>query len=66
MNALHYLIETFINGNISHAKEKAKRFSYARIREAFIEHAGYSFEKSARAADVLKHGGSFQAYCDTE
>lgn len=64
MSALQYLVETFINGNISHAKEKAKRFSYLRIREGFITFAGYSFKKASLAADVLKHGGSFQKYCD--
>lgn len=64
MKAIQYLVETFINGNISHAKEKAKNFSAKTIREAFIEYAGYSFRKATLAADVLKHEGNFQEYCD--
>jgi hypothetical protein len=59
------LIETFINGNLTDAKHKATRYSRGKLREGFIEYAGYSFEKSQRAVDFLKDGGSFQAYCDT-
>lgn len=66
MKALDYLVETFIKGNITHAKEKAEKHGYMKIRSHFMAHAGYSFEKASRAADVLKHGGSFQTYCDTK
>lgn len=60
------LIETFINGNLTDARTKARRHSARKLREAFMEHAGYSFKKAQLAAEYLKTGTGFQEYCDAE
>lgn len=58
------LIETFLNGNLTDAKAKAKRFNHRALRQGFEELAGFSVRKAALAADFLKGLGSFQEYCD--
>lgn len=58
------LIETFLNGNLTDAKEKAKHYGRAALRDAFICHVGFSFRKAQLAVDFLKGDGSFQSYCD--
>lgn len=60
------LINNFINGNLETAKKQAKRYGAEKIRDAFIEEAGYSFEKAQRTADYLKGKGTFQDACDAE
>lgn len=60
---LTQLIDTFINGNLSEAKMRAKNYGRKKLRDAFVEHAGFSFEKAQLAVDYLKDGGSFQDYC---
>lgn len=60
------LIENYQNGNLKAARNAAKRFSYAALREALMEMLGYSLNKAALTADWLKTGEGFQAACDAE
>jgi len=48
------VIDNWINGNLSDAKKKAKRFSHKQIREALMDFAGYRLDEAADEADKLK------------
>lgn len=63
---LEQLIESFINGNLSHAKDKAKRHSHRAIREAYQNATGCTDRTAVFAADFLKGACSFQEYCDAK
>lgn len=60
------LIENYINGNLTVAKEKAKKFSQYKIYLYLIEEAGWGWNKAAVTAMYLKNEAPFQAACDTE
>lgn len=66
MKALDYLIETFINGNLSHARDKAKRQNHRAIREAYQNATGCADRTAVFAADYLKGQCTFQEYCDVK
>ena len=63
---LELLIGNFINGNLSIAREQAKRFTLKNIRDALIEEYGYSQNKAFLTAHYLKEGVGFQSACDAE
>lgn len=58
------LIENFINGNLTDAKEQAQRHSWKKIFQALRDDYGYSEAKAIATADYLKGEGSFQRACD--
>ncbi len=57
-------IENFINGNLTDAKEQAKKFSLRKVIYYLINDRGYSVEKAAVTAKFLKGIGTFQDACD--
>ena len=57
------LITNYINGNLAEARRAAKRYSFARITNAFF-YLGYSAEKARLTARWLKTGEGYQAACD--
>lgn len=61
---MNSLIENFINGNLSTAKHKARRFGFVAILTALREDYGFSAEKAIATAAFLKGQGSFQEACD--
>ena len=65
MNALETIISNLINGNLTTAKQQAKRHSARKIREYLIGQ-GYSLKHAVAAADFLKGEATFQEYCDAE
>jgi hypothetical protein len=60
MNAL---IENLINGNLTDAKEQAKRYNFWDIVNVAKTYFG-SRNKALMAAAYLKGRATFQAYCD--
>jgi hypothetical protein len=60
MNAL---IENLINGNLTDAKERAKRYGFWDIARAAQTHFG-SRNKAIMAAAYLKGRATFRAFCD--
>lgn len=60
------MIDNYINGNLTDAKRKAKRFSVASIRAALMDGCGYSFKKATLTAEYLKTGNGFQLACDAD
>jgi hypothetical protein len=63
MKKLHYIIETLINGNLTDAKEQAKRYSVWKIMSA-AEEMGYDPIQYVAIAGYLKGNIDFQKYCD--
>jgi hypothetical protein len=63
---LELLIGNFINGNLSIAREQAKRFTLKEIRDALIDEYGYSQNKAFLTAHYLNEGEGFQSACDAE
>jgi hypothetical protein len=57
------IFENLINGNLTDAKKKAKRYSLSRLC-TFAILLGYSPTKALAASAYLKGNGSFQRYCD--
>ena len=62
MNAL---IENLVNGNLTDAKEQAKRYALFAIASAAMSY-GMTRNKAVMAAAYLKGRATFQAYCDAE
>lgn len=60
---LERLVENMINGNLSTAKEQAKRVPHFKIRQGFID-AGYSERKAILTADWLKGRDCWQEMYD--
>jgi len=58
------IIETLINGNLTDAKEKAKKYSSWKLMTA-AEEMGYEPSKYVAIAGFLKGAIDFQKYCDT-
>jgi hypothetical protein len=59
------IVNSFINGNRIKIKNYCvKRYSAREIRLMFMEHAGYSFEKSALIAEWIVDGTGYQEMCD--
>lgn len=59
------IIDNFINGNLTDAKAKAKRYSVAKIQAAF-EEIGYSRNKAELTAHYLKGWNCYQSACDAK
>jgi hypothetical protein len=66
MSALNDLVETFINGNLTDAKTKAKRHNHRALRQAYQDATGCSLDTAIAAADYLKGMGSFEEYCEAK
>ena len=64
--AIQICIENFINGNLSDAKEKAKRFSIRTLKDYLAENYGWSGNKSTITAFYLKNQATFQEACDAK
>ena len=60
---LQSIIETLINGNLTEAKEKAKKYSSWKLMTA-AEEMGYTIEQYVVIAGYLKGAIDFQKYCD--
>ena len=58
------MIDNFINGNVTTARQQAKRFSGLAIMQTLRDNYGWSQVKSELAAHFLKTGEGFQRYCD--
>jgi hypothetical protein len=57
------LIENLINGNLTDAKEQAKRYGFWAIARSAQTYFG-SRNKAIMAAAYLKGRVTFQSYCD--
>ena len=66
MSAINDLVETFICGNLTDAKTKAKRHNHRALRQAYQDHTGCSSETAVAAADYLKGMASFEEFCETK
>ena len=60
---MNTLIENLINGNLTDAKEQAKRYGFWDIARAGQTYFG-SRNKPIMAAAYLKGPATFQAFCD--
>ena len=61
---MNVLIENLINGNLTDAKEQAKRYGFWPIARAAQTYFG-SRNKALMAAAYLKGRVTFQAFCDS-
>lgn len=66
MTALEQTISDLINGNLTDAKRRAKRYSHIALRQAYQDATGCGDSTACAAADYLKGAISFQQYCDIE
>ena len=55
-----------INGNLTDAKRRARRFSTFRLSMYARQVLCWSFDRSIKAAAFLKGECSFQEYCDAK
>jgi hypothetical protein len=61
------ICKNYINGNISDAKQAAKRVPIRRISSCFVEVFGFSPPKAWLTAAVIKGGSHlYQKACDAE
>lgn len=63
---MHSIIENLINGNLTDAKQAAKRFALFDIARAACADFGMTRNKAIMAAAYLKGRATFQAYCDAD
>lgn len=63
-NTINAAIENFINGNLSDAKQLAKRPSWRTLFLTLRDRYGKSDAESTAIANYLKGKGTFQAACD--
>ena len=64
--ALQNLCQTYINGNISDAKKRAKRFDQDEIEECLVVDFGYSEHKARLTAAHIKGADCWQEACDAK
>jgi len=57
------MIENLINGNLTDAKQQAKKYRRSKIY-AYLMAQGWSHTRAILAANYLKTGEGFQAYAD--
>jgi hypothetical protein len=57
------ILSNLINGNLTDAKTKAKRYSFWKIL-SYMEETGWSTLEAFNTASYLKGRCSFQDYCD--
>lgn len=62
---MKYILETFLNGNLQHAKEKAKKYSFAKWLD-FLNEMGYDKIHAFHITQFLKNKCTFQELCDWE
>lgn len=55
-----------INGNLTDAKRRARRFTAFRLSMYARQCLFWSLDRSVKAAAYLKGGCSFQEYCDAK
>jgi hypothetical protein len=62
------ITENLVNGNLTDAKQQAKRVSYAALKLALVSGSGWSESKATAAASYLKNASNetFQQYCDAK
>ena len=60
------IAENYINGNLTEAKEGAKRITQSALRLSLIMEMGYNPEAATAIAAFLKGRGTFQDACDAE
>jgi len=60
------LINNLINGNLTQAKQQAKRFSEWAIRDALEDNGYHTHAKAVLAAAWLKGRDCWQEYCDAD
>jgi hypothetical protein len=65
-SALQNTIENFINGNLTDAKKKAKRFSIRKLFDCAHDDFGYSENKARLIAFYLKGEATFEEVCQVE
>lgn len=60
------ILDNLINGNLTEARKGAqgKHISRPQIARCLVAWYGYSVRKAQLAANYLKTGSGFQAYCD--
>lgn len=61
---MNNMINNFINGNLTTAREQAKRFSQQAIQCALETEYGFSANKALVTALYLKGQAEFQEACD--
>jgi hypothetical protein len=61
---MNSMIQNLINGNLTDARHRAKRFSLRAIVHHLHIECGWSVKRSNYAAVYLKTGTGFQLYCD--
>jgi len=61
---MNSMLENYINGNLTTAKQQAKRFSLAKLLAFLGDH--YAPAAAQAVALYLKGKGAFQAACDAE
>ena len=59
------MIENLINGNLTDARRQAKRHRRVKIY-AYLLEMGWSNSRALLAANYLKTGAGWQAYCDAK
>jgi hypothetical protein len=64
MKKIQSIIETLINGNLTDAKQQAKKYSSWKIMSA-AEEMGYNPVQYVAITRYLKGMLDFQTYCDT-
>lgn len=55
-----------INGNLTEARNQAKRYHLSRIVNHLHFMCGWGVDRSNKAAKYLKTGEGFQEYCDAK
>ena len=60
---MNIIFQNLENGNLTEAKNQAKKYSYARLIK-IAENDGYSRKEAVSIAKYLKGLISFQSYCD--
>lgn len=60
------LIDDYINGNLTTARESAKHQAWRNLFRTLMDEYGHTSESAMAVADYLKGQGTFQAACDAE
>jgi hypothetical protein len=64
--AFEFMVESLINGQLTQARDLAKRRSAVAICDFLHHELGWSLETSVAATRYLKTGQGFQTYCDSK
>jgi|694.fasta_scaffold02447_4 hypothetical protein len=64
--AFEFMAESLINGQLTQARDLAKRRSAVAICDYLHDELGWSLETSVAATRYLKTGQGFQTYCDSK